>query len=257
MRDFKIIITVVAVAMLGSGCYGAKLVKGPINSDIARQHTDSLVVSQAELLREVAALRAEVAAEREARVRAEAEMAFTLESLDESIQILTSQMNDQTQQLFNRLRRERMEQRQRALTDTTAADSTTSGAVIPDESSDQVFDAAYMDLQRGNYRLAVEGFTSYLARFPNGTRLDEVHYYLGESYYAEDRFLESVGEFRYVAREYPDSRLVPSAYLKAGECYRELGENSLALRMYRDLIAKHPTSEQAQLARAALEEMGG
>ncbi len=114
-----------------------------------------------------------------------------------------------------------------------------------------------MDLTRGDYELAVQGFKNYLVRHPVGAHLPEVHYYLGECYYADDRYLEAVGEFQYVVREFPASRLVPAAYLKSGFCYNRLEEKNLAEKAFRELIEKHPDSEEAEQARDELKQFGG
>jgi tol-pal system protein YbgF len=114
-----------------------------------------------------------------------------------------------------------------------------------------------MDLTRGNYALAIQGFQNYLVRHPAGSHLPEVHYYLGECYYAEDRHLEAVGEFQYVVREFPDSRLVVASYLKSGLCYVELEERNLAEKSFNELIDKYPDSEEAQQARSELEKIQG
>jgi tol-pal system protein YbgF len=114
-----------------------------------------------------------------------------------------------------------------------------------------------MDLTRGNYALAIRGFQQYLVRFPTGAHQAEVHYYLAECYYAEDRYLESVAEFQYVVREFPDSRLVPAAYLKSGLCYLRLEERVLAEKSFNDLIEKFPDSEEAEQARDELERSRG
>jgi tol-pal system protein YbgF len=125
------------------------------------------------------------------------------------------------------------------------------------QAADQLYRASYMDLTRGNYELAVQGFKNYLVRYPGGARLPEVHYYLGECYYAEERFLEAVGGFQYVVREFPESRLVPAAFLKSGLCYSQLEEKNLAERAYRELIEKFPDTEEAQQARDLLQQIGG
>ena len=142
-----------------------------------------------------------------------------------------------------------------------------SGGEIPDSLSkppsvgegdaEKLFNEAYMDLSRGNYDLAIQGFKNYLVKFSGGARLAEVHYYLGESYYASERYLEAVGEFQYIVREFPDSRLVPAALLKSGICYASLEERALAGRAFRELIAQYPDSEEAERARIALQDLEG
>jgi TolA-binding protein len=58
-------------------------------------------------------------------------------------------------------------------------------------------------------------------------------------------------------RDFPKARQVPAAYLKMGHSYNQLEERGLAQQAYRALIEKHPNSEEAKQARAALNELGG
>jgi len=58
-------------------------------------------------------------------------------------------------------------------------------------------------------------------------------------------------------RDYPKARLAPAAYLKMGNAYAKLEERGLAQQAYRALIEKHPNTEEAKQARAALNELGG
>jgi tol-pal system protein YbgF len=127
----------------------------------------------------------------------------------------------------------------------------------PRAAADEMYRAAYLDLTRGNYELATQGLQNYLVKYPTGAHVSEVHYYLGECYYARDRHLEAVSEFQYVVREFPASRLAPAAFLKSGYCYRELEERSLAEKAFRALIDQHPETEEAKQARAALDELEG
>jgi tol-pal system protein YbgF len=135
------------------------------------------------------------------------------------------------------------------------ADSLSSTPSIGEGDAENLFDEAYMDLSRGNYDLAIQGFKNYLVKFSGGARLAEVHYYLGESYYASERYLEAVGEFQYIVREFPDSRLVPAGLLKSGICYASLEERALAERAFRELISQYPDTEEAERARIALQDL--
>jgi tol-pal system protein YbgF len=114
-----------------------------------------------------------------------------------------------------------------------------------------------MDLTLGNYDLSVQGFKNYLVRFPEAPNAPDAHYYLGESYYSMSRYLEAVGEYQSVVKEYPRSRLVPSCYLKSGYCYQELEERQLAEKTFRELISLYPRSEEAEQARVSLQDLGG
>lgn len=256
-----------AVALWG-GCYGGKLIKMPINAEHSSLRADTLRAQQLRMLRLLADLQEQIDEEREARVRFQAQNGVTLSEIEESVRILSNRIEDRSQLLSGSAAGRRDQRTVRPdggepgqPADTTGGagtDSTESLTPISSERAAEVlYRASYMDLTRGNYDLAIEGFKNYLVRHPAGLHLPEVHYYLGECYYAGDRHLEAVGEFQYVVREFPESRLVAAAYLKSGLCYYRLEENNLAEKAFRELIAKHPNTEEAQQARDALTQFDG
>ncbi len=247
----RICAVAIAAALL-TGCYGSKLVKGPINSEHASLQADSIRAETKELLARVSSLEEAFADGRLASSRSQARMSATISELEESVRILISRLDDQAQMQSRR----RPPPRTRVVEpDTAATDSTALGRAGGSE--EELYRAAYLDVTRGNYDLAIRGFQNYLVRHPAGTYLPEVHYYLGDCYYADGQYLEAVPEFRYVVERFPESRLVPAAYLKSGRCYQQLEEKNLAERAFHTLIDKHPNSEEAQQARAALDELEG
>lgn len=251
-----------AVTLLG-GCYGAKMIKSPINTEYTAEQVDSVRVQQDRILRELALLRSQLAEERNARLQSQAQTNSTLGELDESVRILISRINESGERPT-----EGATPRSYARPGVPSRPSTTppdTGAVADSSASaaggparaEELYRDAYLDLTRGDYALATQGFQNYLVRFPSGAKIPEVHYYLGECYYAQDRYLEAVADFQYVVREFPDSRLAPAAYLKSGFCYRFLEERHLAQKAFETLIERYPGTDEAKQARAALAEMKG
>jgi len=250
---WKVTAAAVALVVFG-GCYGAKLVKGPVNSDHAATMTDSLLTENQELRGQLASIERQLAEEREERRIYQAQTGVTLGEMEESIRILIARIEENAQHQSRLRLAPRVSPPPVVAADTSAADS---AAVQAGGSEEDLYRAAYLDLNRGDYELAIKGFQNYLVRHPTGVYLPEVHYYLGECHYARDRFLEAVGEFRWVADKYPDSRLVPTAYLKTGRCYEQLEEKNLAVRAFQTLIDRHPDTEEAQQAREALDALEG
>lgn len=264
MRIGVVKLVVVLATLVLVGCYGKQIVKGPIYTEQTYVAIDSALSEQQKTQQMLQELRAQLDEEREARARYDAQMGLTLRELEESIRILTSQLEDRA--LLN-LRSGGAGDKPvypllvpvTAGADDSAATSadTVAAGVNPSAAADELYRTSYMDLTRGNYALAIQGFQNYLVRYPAGSHLPEVHYYLGECYYASDRHLEAVGEFQYVVREFPESRLVVAAYLKSGLCYLELEERNLAEKSFRELIDKYPDSEESKQARAELEKVQG
>lgn len=244
---------VAAAASLG--CVNQKMM------DFTYQQMDTVKTTQRELLERVDDLSRQVESEREARVRSEADNAQLMLELREVLEALSYRVEDLPQLLQQH---RAANPRGAATFDSTMADSAAADSIVPppppaegDSDADKLFRGSYMDLTMGNYDLAVQGFKNYLVRFPNSGSEADAHYYLGDSYFQLERFIEAVAEYNFVIREYPGSRFAPAAYLKAGQSYAKLGETQLAQRSYRELISRYPRSEEAEQARVALKDMGG
>ena len=255
MRRTRVILLVVALgSAILSGCWGAKWAKGPINAEQANLKVDSLRVEQRRMADQIDRLERQLAAESDERTASQARIASTLSDLEETLRALASRIDDNEQMQMNRGGRDRSSGSRPAVGSATAKPDTTAMAA---QAAEELYRAAYLDVTRGNYDLAAPAFRDYLEKNPNGARAAEAHYYLGECEYANERWLEAAGQFQQVVRDYPKARQVPAAYLKMGHAYTELEERGLAQQAYRALIEKHPNSEEAKQARAALNELGG
>jgi tol-pal system protein YbgF len=264
----KILCLGIGIGLL-SGCYSTKMM------EFTYQQLDTVKTTQAELLERFDVLSAELAKEKEARLIAQAEATTRLDEFREILDMLAYRIEDNSQLLqslnpsFKRptkpvVRPVARADTSRRLTQTgdslrtSVPDSITVGPPRADDSTqEKMFKTSYMDLTLGNHDLAIQGFKNYLARYPDGSNMADAFYYLGEAYYRSTRFLEAVSEYQVVLREFPGSRFVPAAYLKSGHCYRELEERELAEKAFRDLIARHPHTEEAEQARIALQDLGG
>ncbi len=248
-----------------SGCYGGKFVKMPINADIASRRLDTLKTRQQRIMKSLDTLSHQLKDEKEERLRNGAGIEARLSEIEEALRILSSKVDD-SMQLMMGIKRPAAPFR--AIDPHQSTGDSLSGTV-PDSlqkendsagdnsDEDDLYKTSYMDLTLGNFALSVQGFKNYLVRYPGGSHLVEVHYYLGESYYSTEKYLEAVGEYQFIIREYSKSRLVPASYLKAGLCYAKLDEPALAEKSFRQLISLYPYSEEAEHARAALKDLEG
>jgi tol-pal system protein YbgF len=237
-----------------SGCWGAKWAKGPINAEQANAKTDSLLTVQTHMAEQLDRLERQLAAEGEERTAFQARTSATLNELDEAVRALVNRIEDNEQLRLNRGGRDRSSGSRPSVGSTGAASDSAAAAAAADE---EIYREAYLDVTRGNYDLAATAFNDYLRKNPSGPRAAEAHYYLGECEYANGRWLEAAGQFQQVVRDFPKSRQAPAAYLKMGNAYSQLEERGLAQQAYRALIERHPNTEEAKQARAALNELGG
>ena len=126
---------------------------------------------------------------------------------------------------------------------------------IAPEQLKAIYDNAYLDLNRGNYSLALIGFKDYLDKSPDSDLSDNAQYWIGECYYAQRNFRRAVEELILVDRHYPLGDKVPAALLKIGYSQIQLEDRSAAKEMLRDLINRFPTSDEAAQARAKIQTL--
>jgi tol-pal system protein YbgF len=122
-------------------------------------------------------------------------------------------------------------------------------------SSEELYRNAYMDLTRGNYDLAQNGFMTFLLKFPESDLADNALYWLGECYYAQRDYAKALEQFIKLAKDYPKGDKVPSSMLKSGLAYQEMGKPNEALQMFQSLKKKYPDTREAQLAEEKVKKL--
>ncbi len=135
------------------------------------------------------------------------------------------------------------------MTDSTASPS---GDAL---NAKELYDAAYMDLSKGDYDLALQGFREYLRAFLQSEYSDNAQYWIGEIYYAQGEFERSFNEFDIIGKQFPEGDKVPAALLKMGYCLINLDDERGARQYLNRVVERFPDSAEAGLARSRLEEM--
>jgi tol-pal system protein YbgF len=116
----------------------------------------------------------------------------------------------------------------------------------------ELYSQAYADFARGNYDLAVMGFTEYLKAYPGTDFSDNAQYWIGECLYGKQKFQEAIESWNTLFRDYPSSDKLPDARVKKGMALEKLGRRSQALVEYRYVVDRFPNSSAARIARERL-----
>jgi tol-pal system protein YbgF len=134
---------------------------------------------------------------------------------------------------------------------------TASGA--PLISPQRMFDNAYSDYTGGQFDIAIQGFTAFIASFPKSDKADDAQLNIGNALYSMQpgRYREAVEAFQKVIANYPQSDSVPVAYYKMGLAYTELKQFDLARKAFESVIEKYPTAYEAILAKQRLDGLKG
>ena len=131
-------------------------------------------------------------------------------------------------------------------------DPTTGELEAPVPAPRELYSQAYADFARGNYDLAIQGFTEYMAHYPETDFTDNAQYWVGECLYGKKQYAEAIEAWNTLFRDYPSSDKLPDGRVKKGMALERLGRRSQALVEYRYVVDRYPTSPAARIARERL-----
>ncbi len=119
-----------------------------------------------------------------------------------------------------------------------------------------LYRSAYEDYLRGNFDLAIQGFTEYNARYPNTDLADDALYWIGECHFAKRDFKAAVDSFTALLKVHKTSEKAAAALLKKGLAFLEMGDRAQAVINLQYVLYEHPGSKEATLARERLAALG-
>lgn len=119
------------------------------------------------------------------------------------------------------------------------------------------YQAALGRLRSKDYRGAAAAFRDFPDRHPDSALRDSARFWLGEIHLVEGREQEALEVFQSLARDFPQSKRVPDALLKAGNCQVQLRQWTGARKTFRRLVAEFPGTPAAKEAAARLATFDG
>jgi len=161
-----------------------------------------------------------------------------------------SRTHDLYQDLDRRL--QALETRAQAPAAAPGAGGTAAAPAIGDRDA---YQAALDKLKGKDYAGAEQALTGFIASYPQSALIDNAEYWLGETYYVQQRYPEALAAFQRVVKEHPDSRKVPDALLKAGYTQYEQKRFREARELLARLVEAYPDSPPAADARERLKRM--
>jgi tol-pal system protein YbgF len=181
-----------------------------------------------------------------------ADLSSTLGGMDERMGIVENKLEDLGHRFPELYQKIDLVKQQVSKSDTTQISDSTKGLINVDPK--QLYDAAYLDLTKGKYDLAITGFSNYLKYFPETELGDNAQYWLGECYYAKKNYTKAAIEFHKVLENYATGDKVPSALYKLGLSLLELKSVGEANKYFEELVNKYPNTQEAKLAQEKLEK---
>jgi tol-pal system protein YbgF len=126
---------------------------------------------------------------------------------------------------------------------------------VPAQEPEALYNEAYRLYEDGLFAKAREKFKEYLSLFPNTDKSDNAQFWIGECYYSEKRYEEAILEYEKVKKGYPDSNKKPSALLKQGLAFFELGDKTASKGLLEMVVRNYPESNEAKIAKRKLADI--
>jgi len=123
------------------------------------------------------------------------------------------------------------------------------------QSPSRMLESAKSDYFASQFTLALSGFEAILRTFPRTESASEAQFWIGETYSAQQRWMDAIAAYTLVAQNHPSSVNVPEAYYKRGRAYENLGQSDAARASWSLVIKTYPDSTAATLAKQGLERL--
>ena len=125
----------------------------------------------------------------------------------------------------------------------------------PKNDVEAAYNACYKTFKEGQYVKAREEFVKFLKQHPKTAYSDNAQFWIGETWYVEEKYERAIVEYEKVVKDYPSGDKVPYALLKQGMAFQKLGDKASARIVYNQIIKKYPNTNQARVAKAKLSEL--
>ncbi|MFH1700981.1 MAG: tetratricopeptide repeat protein [Candidatus Zixiibacteriota bacterium] len=255
IKGYLIVVSLFSLMVLFAGC--------ATKQDVLRveEKVNQVRADQRLLKAKIDAIDSLIADGAEQDNRLRADMRSSVEDLNEQLTQLQNQLNDLNQMIYNFSQRVASQPaqsqvfQQAPLADDAAAQAsdTTEIEAVSSVDCTGLWDQAFKDMRRGQYDLALSGFSDYIKFCPKGNLLDNSQYWIAECYYEMEMNERAIEEYTRLIDGYPESEKLSSAYFKIGRSYEKMNNNGKALEYYIIIQEQFPGSVQHEQVKDKIE----
>lgn len=134
------------------------------------------------------------------------------------------------------------------------SDGTTVAALPQADSPEGLYSDSYQFVLAGDYKAAEAGFTTYVERYPDGERIADAKFWLGESLIGQERYADAAEVFLDATKAHPTSGKAPDMMLKLGVSLAAMKKTDIACATYAAIGKKYPGISSAMKERIAQEQ---
>lgn len=116
----------------------------------------------------------------------------------------------------------------------------------------QLYQVALSDYNAGRYDLAAGEFADVVKDYPYDQMSGQAQFYVGESYYREQKYKDAIQAYEQVLSQYPGSAKAPASRLHKAYAELALGERSAGIHDLKDLVGRFPQTPEAAQGRLRL-----
>jgi tol-pal system protein YbgF len=118
-----------------------------------------------------------------------------------------------------------------------------------------LYDDAHNTFKQKHYDKARRKWEDFIKNYSNHKLASNSHFWIGETYYAENNFAEAILSYEKVIKKYAGSPKIPAAMLKQAYAFLELGDKKAAKGLLKSLINKYPKAEETKTAKKKLKKI--
>jgi len=123
--------------------------------------------------------------------------------------------------------------------------------------TDSEYQQGLQSYARGDYQRSVQSLRNYVSRNPRDALVPVAQYWIGEAYFSQGKYNESILAFNEILVTWPDSDRKPAALLRQADAFARTGDKIDARMILQKLMEDHPGSPEAAEAKEQLRVLGG
>lgn len=127
----------------------------------------------------------------------------------------------------------------------------------PEETAEDFYEKALVEFKNNDFEKARAMMSEFMKKYPENTLAGNAQFWVAETYYAEKDYTDAILAYEDLLQKYKGHNKIPAALLKQGFAFLELGDEKAARGILKELMANHPDSEQAKIAKDKLAALEG
>ncbi|MCH9685613.1 MAG: tetratricopeptide repeat protein [Deltaproteobacteria bacterium] len=242
----------VLVAVTGSGCIALKADQDEIAKEVDKLRKEVLASGELsernqELADEVDAKLEEV---EDLLRRNQADLGLRVENLELEVQQLRGAAEN-ADYMATAVRHEQVELRADLDQRLTSLEEKLNEATNIPESKTELLAEAEKLMNKRNYKQARRLYRTYESRYPSDSKIADVRFKIGLSYFSERDYKSALGEFYRIVQDSRSSEVVPDALYYSGLAFAKLGQCQNAIAYFEALREKKTKAPQHYKDKAA------